>query len=305
MSTMVRSRNYAPSADLASVVARFYVVTVPLADDFEVIDRLFSETAFVRILMGGDWAWESAPGQWQAVEPMLLCGQSTRPITARVRGSFHVVGFALRPGGWRRLFAAPANTSTDRLQSLAPIWGDAAHQLFARLNCMDRQDDAPVIALVEQFLRTRIAERGDVPHDPAMQAFEHLVRRDSTMLIRDTEAMIGLSARQMERACAASFGLTPKTIMRRSRFLDMAAAMRGFTNPSEDELARLRFYDQSHLNREFRRFIEMTPKQFANTPTPLLDAGMVLRAMRKGEEMAKEADRVRISPAAGSIVRRA
>jgi len=37
------------------------------------------------------------------------------------------------------------------------------------------------------------------------------------------------------------------------------------------------------LNREFRRFIGMSPKAFAQSDTPLFDAGLRLRNMRKAE----------------------
>jgi len=40
----------------------------------------------------------------------------------------------------------------------------------------------------------------------------------------------------------------------------------------------LRYFDQSHLNREFRHFFGMTPGQFEKATTPLFTAGLKLRA---------------------------
>ena len=57
----------------------------------------------------------------------------------------------------------------------------------------------------------------------------------------------------------------------------MATAMRGFSSPSEEELAALRYFDQSHLTREFKRFAGMTPRAFERTTTPLFTAGLNLR----------------------------
>ena len=71
--------------------------------------------------------------------------------------------------------------------------------------------------------------------------------------------------------------MTPKAVLRRSRFLDMAAAVRGMRQPDEEEQAALRFSDQSHLNREFRYFIDMTPGTFEKAQTPLLNAVLQLR----------------------------
>ena len=111
-----------------------------------------------------------------------------------------------------------------------------------------------------------------------MNGFAAIARSDSTIRIDDAAAELGLSIRQLERRCLASFGLSPKAVLRRSRFLDMAMAVRGFSSPSEEQLAALRYFDQSHLTREFKRFAGMTPKAFERTVTPLFTAGLNLRS---------------------------
>ncbi len=105
-----------------------------------------------------------------------------------------------------------------------------------------------------------------------------IARHDSTMPVADAAARLRLSTRQLERICRATFGHTPKVVLRRSRFLDTSQAMRGFGEPSADQLAALRYFDQSHLNREFRHFFGMTPGSFERTATPLFTAGLKLRA---------------------------
>jgi AraC-like DNA-binding protein len=100
------------------------------------------------------------------------------------------------------------------------------------------------------------------------------------MRVGDAAETLGLSLPALKRRCQANFGLTPKSVLRRSRFLDMAAAIRGISNPGDEERAALRFADQSHLNREFRHFINMTPGTFEKAQTPLLDAVLKLREDR-------------------------
>ncbi len=281
---MLRSRNYAPSADLMPVVARHYIFSVDLPSDGELIDCLLSETAFVRILLRGDWAAETEPQVWTPGKVISLFGANSRPFRVRVRGGFHIVGVALRPGGWRCLFDTPASDLTDRMVPLASIWGAASDILFDRLAAIDACDDGAIIATVEAAIRGQLADRPPREPDFAMAAFEHIARNDSMIQVRAVCERLGLSARQFERICCATFGMTPKTVLRRSRFLDMASSMRGLSQPSEEQLAALRYADQSHLTREFRRFIGMTPRQFAQTPTPLLTAGLELRNLYKRED---------------------
>ncbi len=273
---MLLSRNYPPSADLAPFIRRHYVFAAELPADFEVVDRLLSETAFVRILLQGDWAAETSPGTWSTAGPVVLFGANINPLPVRVRGSFLVAGFSIKPGGWEALFTRSAHELTDRMTSLSGEWGEIADTMYAQTSAA--ADDAAIVAAQEKAIRAQLAAVGKPHEDTMISRYEAISRLDSTAKVEDVAASLGLSVRQIERRCLKSFGISPKAVFRRSRFLDMAMAMRGFSNASETQLATLRYFDQSHLNREFRTFVGMTPGQFRKSETPLLTAGLKLRS---------------------------
>lgn len=273
---MLASRNYAPSPDLEPYVVRHYIFVAELPSDFELIDSLLSETAFIRVLLGGDWAAEMAPSDWRNVGQTVLFGANAVPMRVRVRGPFHVVGISIRPSGWRALFDQSAADYADNMVPLDTAWGNDAAELLQGLVQADCNDQAAVAA-VEAVFRQRLAKKG-AEADKVMAQFETIARHDSTIMVKDAADRMGMPLKKMERHCVAKFGHSPKKILRRSRFLDMATAIRGLSEPSQEELAELRYFDQSHLNREFRHFIGMTPGEFARTPTPLLTAGLKLRS---------------------------
>lgn len=275
---MLLSRNYPPSPELAPYIARHYVFSAALPADFEMIDRLLSETAFVRILLQGDWAAEVAPGDWQGVGPVPFFGANSRPMRVRVRGAFRVVGIAFRPCGWRALFDRPAADFADRMLPFSELWGDEAERLLAAVVPLD--DDSAIVAAVEAIVCARLRPQ---PIDGGLDLLEGIARNDSTTRVEEVADRLGITTRQLARRCLEGFGHTPKMVLRRSRFLDMATVMRGFGTVSDEALAELRYFDQSHRIREFRRFIGMTPAEFERTPTPLLTAGLKLRAERKAE----------------------
>lgn len=273
---MLLSRNYPPSPRIAPYVRRHYIFQADLPDDFTLIDQLLSETAFIRILLAGDWSGELSPGEWTYRGPVVLFGPNFRPLRVRVRGPFHVIGVAIRPSGWRALFSSPANLVADRMIPLDEEWPDQAAPLLRMVR--DAADDDAIVAAIEAVIAARLDAMGALPADEKMARFEAIARHDSTIRVLDAAAALGLSGRQFERQCPAAFGGSPKAVLRRSRFIDMATAMRGFTVLSGDEAAALRFSDQSHRNREFRRFFGMTPRAFAKATTPLFTAGLKLRA---------------------------
>jgi AraC-like DNA-binding protein len=273
---LLLSRSYAPSPDLAGHVFRHYVFHAQLPDDFLLIDKLMSEMAIIRILLQGDWAAETGPGEWSTFGPILLMGSNSTPWRVRVRGPFLVVGVAFRPSGWAGLFTEPAREIADRAAPLPAFWGALSERLHHEVAAAN--DDDRIVSVIEAVIRDRREALGGPPPSAPMAAFEKIARNDSTIAVSEAARRVGLSVRQFERNCYASFGHSPKVILRRSRFLDMAQAMRGFSEPSAQQLAALRYFDQSHRNREFKHFFELTPGQFDKVTTPLFTAGLKLRA---------------------------
>jgi AraC-like DNA-binding protein len=277
------SRNYPPTSSLAPFIRRHYVFEADLPSDYEMVDRLLAETAFVRILLRGDWEGEETPGKWKPFKGVFLFGANTRPMPVRVRGPFKVVGFSIKPGGWRALFEQFAADYVDKITPLSDAWPELVPSLLAETEAA--VDDKRIVAAMENMLQQQLKTRWKPREELLISKFEAMARFDSTLRIDQISERLGLSVRQMERRCLSSFGHSPKLVMRRSRFLDMAAAMRGFSTQSEAELALFRYFDQSHLNREFKRFAGSTPGAFRRADTPLFTAGLKLRS--EGEELFK------------------
>lgn len=245
-------------------------------------DFLLSETAFVRCLLRGNWKGEVAPGVWSQPGNALFFGANEHPFKVRVQGSFEVIGIAIRPSGWKALFEQSHREFKDRMFKLQDVWGDCADHLQAQVE--KAGDDEEKVAALEDSIRRRLDEVGSHHVDEQIAKFEVFARTDSGIKIEDVAREVGLSVRQLERRSHMTFGLTPKAVLRRSRFLDMAAAMRGFSTPNDADLAEIRYFDQSHVAREFKRFTRMTPTQFADAITPLQTAGIKLREESKFED---------------------
>lgn len=244
----------------------------------------------VRLLLKGDWTAQTASGEWTGFGRTVFCGPNSRPLRVRVRGGFRVIGIAFCPAGWRAFTDRPAFHYADTILPVSGLWGERTDALLRDVSAIERDDakgDAAIVAAIERHMTALLDERGWPEADLAMQRFELIARGNSTARVSDVAEELGLSQRNLERKCQASFGLSPKAVLRRSRFLDMASAMRGLSHGDEAEVAALRYYDQSQLIREFRHFIGMTPGQFEKTPTPLLTAYLELRELRKLEDAAK------------------
>ena len=77
--------------------------------------------------------------------------------------------------------------------------------------------------------------------------------------------------------------MPPKQVLRRARALDMASHLRGVADEAEAEELELRYYDQSHLIREFTELFGMSPRQFVASPQPILTLALESRQARRLE----------------------
>ena len=269
------SVNVAAPPDLERFVARFYVTIMDQAHDGEVEDMVLNETAMVRVAVRGDWAVRVPSRGWRPIGGALLFGAQRTAMRVRGRGPMATAGFAIRPGGWFALDPRPHGDVADRVEKLGGRWGA---DLVAA--CAEVDDHAGTVERLVAAVRARVAALGAAP-DPRMEEVERIARADPTIEVAELAARLDLPPRALKERVRAHFGHVPKTVLRRSRFLDMAAVMRGLAVPDADALAAMRFYDASHLNKEFRLFVDMTPARFERAATPLMTPGLEVRQQRK------------------------
>lgn len=275
--------NFSPSLALAPYIRRHYLLRMDMPADAVISDVVIAETAFIRIPLRGDWEVKSGAGDWQTATGPTLFGANAKPFPLRVSGPFVILGCSIKPSGWRALVDAPAHEFTDKFVPLSALWDPLASEILSATGA--EQSNEQLLELLEAAIAVQLKAINCEHEDMEVAHFEAIGRLDSSIKIADAAQQVGLSVRQLERRCHDKFGMSPKAILRRCRFLDMATAMRGFGNPSDAHLARLRYFDQSHLNREFRRFVNMTPRAFNNALTPLMTSGLLLRS--QGEVLFK------------------
>ncbi len=268
-----------PPGDLSRFVARFFLVIIERPDDSVLESFLLHENAYIRVPVIGHWETQVG-GRWVGYEGPMIFGAQRRRFPVRCAGPMVAAGFLLRPAGWFAFSDAPAHHIADRLEEIDGAWGEAL-----RWACEDIYQTEQTFDRLEQVTRERIMERR-ITIDPALERFEAISRLDPSRTVADIASELGMIPRRLDRHVRAHFGHPPKTVLRRSRFLDMAASLRGLSAPSEDDEAALRFYDASHLNREFRLFVDMPPNKFRNTPTLLFTPGLEVREQRKMAERA-------------------
>lgn len=278
------SYSRAPASDLAPWVARLYVTVVDAPADYCLSCGIFSDAAMLRIQLRGDWTAETADGRREMGRAALYFGPQTRRMPITVKGSFTSVGLSFRAGACHALGGRKLDTMCDRLASLDGLGmsGEEWMGLF-------REDGSPEdwCTAMEEAMRRQIARTGAAEPDPATVAVEVAAFANPEITVARLAQQCGTEQRKLERLVRRDFGMPPKQVLRRARALDMASHLRGVADHEEAEALALRYYDQSHLIREFTALFGMSPRQFVDSPQPLMTLSLETRQVRRLELIAR------------------
>jgi AraC-like DNA-binding protein len=274
------SYSRAPASDLERWVGRFYVTIVGAPPEHRLDCGLLSDFACIRIQLRGNWEAMTADGLRTMDRAALLFGPHSRRMPISVTGSFISAGVFLRPGACHALGGPDIGGLSDRLATFTDL-GMAEDRWLDLFDPTGSPEDW--VRAMEQEMRRLVAERAVREPDPVSARFEAAAFRDPTISIARLAEDFGVEQRRLERIVRRDFGLTPKQVLKRARALDMASHLRGVADHDEAESIALRYYDQSHLIREFTALFGMSPRQFVDRPQPLMTLGLETRQTRRLE----------------------
>ena len=283
------SNNRAPAEDLAPWVARIYATKVEMDPGATMHCGLISDTPVMRVLFAGDWYAGTRDGFGRYGPSAYLFGAQTKRMAVSVTGSFATIGVALKPGAMTELLGPKAEDTLDRIILYDHIYGNEAWGRSAQI--LEWYDPAgPVerwLKVAEILVRQLVAHTGAKAPAPVIAAFDKAVFADPNLNLADFAEEHAIERRSLERQIKRAYGQSATQVLRRARALDIASHLLGVADDSEAEEAALRFFDQSHMIREFRHFFGTTPRQFARTPQPFMTLTLEARQSRRLEVLGR------------------
>lgn len=274
------SYNRAPRKELAPWIGRLYVSDVAAPAGHRLACGLFNDTSMLRVQLSGQWRAETIAGPMELGRAALYFGPHSRRMAVAVTGPFCSVGVALRPGACHALRGPKAADHLDRISGTEVLGVEQDAVLSQFEPGMGPED---MLQVMEGLLMAMVERCATGEPDPLTVRFENAAFLDPTISIGQFAQECGVDQRRLERVVRRDFGLPPKQVLRRARALDMASHLRGVADQDEAEELALRYYDQSHLIREFIELFGMSPSQFVALPQPLLTLALESRQARRLE----------------------
>lgn len=269
-------RYWKPDPKLAPYVSGYHAYSLNLAPGERAEDVFFPAWANIRFTLDAEpWRVRLGRRLFDPVPTAALFGPTSHAGYSN-GGSGTLVGAGITPRGWARLFGRDASVFADRIVPLDQLLGAAASSLEAQVRA-----GAPPRALFDGWLTERL---GATMAEPAEVGALFAALNDPAMdMVAALEERIGVAGRALNRLSRASFGFTPKLLLRRARFMRalMGAVALGRGRWSE-ALGPAGYYDQSHFLRDCRLFLDMPLGAFVAREKPLAELSMKLRTERLG-----------------------
>lgn len=269
-------------AALRPWVAHVYGLRVDAPEDQSISCGIFADGAVLRMQLWGEYHLQTRDGPQFHRSGGLYFGPHSQRLPVTIRGPFATVGVAFKPGAVEVLGLTAVTEMMDRVVTCAEIgWNERA--IMAQLDPL--ASVGQWMDVLEDHVAHAVERAGGKLPDPLPEAFNRLAFIDPTMPIADCAEVLGVEVRTLERRIKRAFGLSPKKVLRRARALDMAAHLRGVADHDEAEDLAMRYFDQSHLNREFTEMFGMTPLQFVRIPQPIFTTTLEARQARRLEAL--------------------
>ena len=189
-----------------------------------------------------------------------LTGLQTAPIVIEAPdGPSCVMGVRLHPAGAYAVLARPLSEVTGLTADLQDVLGQAAAELTER--CSEAPSAEERLRRAVAWVEERVARFPAA--DPAIVWIaSQIERRSGAVSISALRERTGLTRTRLATAFREQIGATPKLyarILRFRRLLELLAQGAG----SLAELAvTAGYYDQPHMNAEFRELSGLTPREF-------------------------------------------
>ncbi len=198
----------------------------------------------------------------RTIPAVSVAGLWTRPFVLEHSATCDTIGIVLRPAGAYALLARDLSELSDVMIAGDDLLGAAATELAER--CADTPAVRDRFALVQAWITARLA--GSRVPDPAIAWIAaEIERHGGDVRVGDLREETGLSKARAVGGFRRQIGVSPKVYARLVRFRRTLQRLREPDVRLTDVALDAGYYDQAHMDAEFRELGGVCPTEFLAT----------------------------------------
>jgi len=189
-------------------------------------------------------------------------GLQTGPAIIERCGQQAGIHLRMPPTTAYALFGIPMHLLTGEVMDVAELLGSRTDRLIERLAMAGSRTQAQAAISAELGSASAPARQ---PSAVIARAWEQLVATRGGVRIDELVRLSGWSHRHLDARFREQIGLPPKAVARLLRFEYAAALLRNSRMPLAALAGEAGYYDQAHLNRDFRSLAGCSPRAYRFT----------------------------------------
>ncbi len=170
-----------------------------------------------------------------------------------------VLGIRLTPAGAYRLLDCPLSEVSGLSVDLQNVIGNAANELAECCQATTSAEEA--LRIAGAWVAERTARSPDVDPSVAWIAAQ-IERRSGAVSIAELRERVGQSKTRLVTTFREQIGVTPKLYARLHRFRRVLTLLNRGPGPLAEIALAAGYYDQPHMNAEFRELSGFSPREF-------------------------------------------
>jgi AraC-like DNA-binding protein len=188
-----------------------------------------------------------------------LAGLQSGPMVSGQPPRQDVMGVRLCPAGAYALLNGPMREISELTVDLEDLVGRTADELEGR--CYGAASIEERLRRAADWVAQRVTKSRGV--DPAVAwAAGRIERSGGSVSIAELRRQTGLSKTRLAEAFRDQIGLAPKLYARVVRFRRAAELLQKGAEPLVEVALTVGYYDQPHMNAEFRELSGLSPREF-------------------------------------------
>jgi AraC-like DNA-binding protein len=269
-----------PAESLRGMISSYYVLDIDSPE--ALIDHTVPEWGNIRIIESGGWSFRGVGDSEDIAGVSMIQGPTTRPYRFALQ-KCRVFGIGLLPEAFARFWGADVGKLADAWVPLAEIMGPSGTKLAADLKATP--GDEAKFAIANTYFKRLIENRQTSYQDLLARRVQQLLNDPQVTQVEDLSDALQMAPSSVARACRQRFGYAPKKLLRRQRFLRMLAALHARPYSEWPDFVDPQYADQSHMIRDFKYFMGMSPGQYMALPRPIQQSSAAHRIQALGKPL--------------------
>lgn len=269
--TPIRFRFAPVNPELSSMLLIYWEVET--RSDGVLVDLMHPEWANIRFQLSGDWSYgPTRQTMAHVANHAVISGVTSKAQWAGCAGRGSGFCIMLFPLAWHRLFGADASRYANGVEPLSSLMGDDAAMLEERIRRASSFEER--VSIADSYFLHSLSKCPPSYVDPTILLLTGALANPDCSSVEMLIEMTGLPHARLNRLSKRAFGMSPKLLMRRERLLRMLRTMEVRSFREWQAFLDPQYVDQSHMIRDFKYFLGVSPSQYFALERPMLESSI-------------------------------